>query len=256
MTTITLKPNQTNKTNWWRGFNNLLGKELSSWWRTGAWLIHLLVYLVIVNGLTAFDTWDTKQSGGEVAEVFVGFFAFHLMFVMAGVVLSTQGSIIGERQDGTAAWLLSKPLSRSAFLLAKLTALGGSFLIVGVLIPVLAAFGTWHYYGFPPNWSTLPLVVLGLFLSVLFFLSFGLLVGTILDSRKGVAAVGLLMLFGQLQFGDRAIGVYLPGGMVYRLTEVVAGAAQSTALLACAVTAVFTVAFIAIALHRIQRVEF
>ena len=38
------------------------------------------------------------------------------------VVAKTQGAIIGEKQLGTAAWVLSKPASRRAFVLAKLRA--------------------------------------------------------------------------------------------------------------------------------------
>ncbi|NKQ37819.1 MAG: ABC transporter permease subunit [Chloroflexi bacterium] len=135
MTTITIREKTTSKR--WRGFGNLLRKELGGFWRTRSWMIHLLLYLLLVNGLIAFDAWDTKQAGGASSEVFVSFFAFHALFVMAGVIISAQGSIVGERQDGTAAWILSKPVSRGAFLLSKLTALGGSFFIVGVLVPVI-----------------------------------------------------------------------------------------------------------------------
>ena len=111
MTTVAIQKIETSKR--WRGFGNLLRKELGAWWRTRTWIIHMAVYLLIVNGLTALDAWDTKQAGGEVGELFGSFFAFHALFVMAGVIISAQGSIVGERQDGTAAWILSNIRSPS-----------------------------------------------------------------------------------------------------------------------------------------------
>lgn len=254
MTTITIQNER--KIRHGRGFANLLRKELGGWWRTGAWIIHLLAYLLLVNGLTAFDAWDTRQAGGEAAEVFVGFFVFHALFVMAGVVISAQGSIVGERQDGTAAWILSKPVSRQAFLLSKLAALGGSFIAVGVLAPVVITFFTWSWLGFPPVWAALPLVLLGLGLSVLFYVSFSLWMGTLFASRKAVAALGFLMLFAQLQLGDRAIGAYLPGGLVFQLSAAVAGFPTTTLWLALGTTAVFTALFTILALRRLTHVEF
>jgi len=254
MTTIVIE--QESKRGEWRSFTNLLHKELGGWWRTGTWLIHLLLYLLLVNGLTAFDAWETRQAGGAADEVFVGFFAFHALFVMAGVLISAQGSIVGERQAGTAAWILSKPVSRSAFLLAKLTALGGSFFVVGVLAPVAASFVTWQWLGYPPTWSALPLTLLGLLLAVLFYLSFALWMGTIFASRKAVAALGFLLLFAQLQIGESPAGAYLPGGMVFQLAAVVDGYPPAALYLSLGFTAVCTVIFTAFALNRLRRVEF
>lgn len=254
MTIIAIPETGTSKR--WRGFSNLLRKELGGWWRTSTWIIHMAVYLLMVNGLTALDSWDTKQAGGEVGEVFGSFFAFHALFVMAGVIISAQGSIVGERQEGTAAWILSKPVSRGAFLLSKLTAMGGSFLIVGVLVPVVATFFTWRWFDFPLTWAALPVVVLGLLLMVLFYLSFALLLGTLFESRKAVTTLGFLMLFVQLQLGNRPIGAYLPGGLVPRLTGVAAGLPLTTPLLSMGITLLLTALFTLLALRRLNRMEF
>ena len=254
MTTITINENSTVKQG--RGFANLLKKEWGGWWRTFTWAGHLLVYLLMVNGLTVFDAWDTRQTGGSADEAFVGFFAFHSLFVMAGVIISAQGSIVGERQNGTAAWILSKPVSRNAFLLSKLTALGGSMAIVGVLIPTIAAFITWQLFGYSPLWEVLPLVVVGLALMALFFLSFVLWLGTLFESRTAVATFGFLMLFAQMQLGNQRIGLYLPGGLVYHLTEAVAGLPIGSALIGMGITAGLTALFVALAMRRLQNVEF
>ena len=58
-----------------------------------------------------------------------------------GIIVVMQDAIIEEIQLGTAAWVLSKPVSRQAFLSAKLVAS-----VVGMLLPddfTLSAGGLW-----------------------------------------------------------------------------------------------------------------
>ena len=52
-----------------------------------------------------------------------------------------QDALIGEKRSGTAAWLLSKPVSRTAFLLAKLTADG-----IGILVTIVIVQGAIGYF--------------------------------------------------------------------------------------------------------------
>ncbi len=52
-----------------------------------------------------------------------------------GVVTTAQGAIVREKQLGTAAWVLSKPASRSAFVLAKFVAYALAFVSLAVLLP-------------------------------------------------------------------------------------------------------------------------
>ncbi|HEU5088799.1 MAG TPA: hypothetical protein VFT99_15195, partial [Roseiflexaceae bacterium] len=40
-----------NERGWRRGFANLLRNENRMWWGTRKWLVHLLLWLVVLNGL-------------------------------------------------------------------------------------------------------------------------------------------------------------------------------------------------------------
>jgi ABC-2 type transport system permease protein len=71
--------------------------------------------------------------------------SFSILLVIAGVlpiaaIVLGQDSILGEMQSGTATWVLSKPLRRPAFLLAKLVANGLGLLFTAVLIPGAIAY--------------------------------------------------------------------------------------------------------------------
>jgi ABC-2 type transport system permease protein len=52
-----------------------------------------------------------------------------------GVVVTIQGSVIGEKDQGTAEWVMSKPVSRASFVMWKIVAHSFGFLVTAVLIP-------------------------------------------------------------------------------------------------------------------------
>jgi hypothetical protein len=47
---------------WPGGFANLLRKEHGLWWGTRKWLAHIIIWLVILNGLIALVTVDELSS--------------------------------------------------------------------------------------------------------------------------------------------------------------------------------------------------
>jgi len=49
-------------------------------------------------------------------------------------VVTIQGTIIGEKDQGTAAWMMSKPVSRTSFIMSKIVAHTFGFLITAVLV--------------------------------------------------------------------------------------------------------------------------
>jgi len=60
-----------------------------------------------------------------------------------GVAVKAQDALIGEKRSGTAAWVLSKPISRYAFLLAKLAAD-----LIGILMTMVIVQGVIAYFIF------------------------------------------------------------------------------------------------------------
>src|SRR6266542_2860467 len=116
---------------WTAGLPNFLRKELHAWWGTRFWLIQTAVWLAVVNGILVIVLWVAPATdpnmklpeGGLMAMGLQVFFAFAAQAAAMGAAILGMGAIIGEKQSGTAAWVLSKPLSRTAFITAKLIAL-------------------------------------------------------------------------------------------------------------------------------------
>ena len=119
------------------GFGAFFGKELLEIRRTWrAWVIPgLVVFFGITSPILALvtpsliESLATSQPGFEIkmpdptARDAVGQFLKNLsQLVMFAVVIGSAGAVSGERSSGTAVLALSKPLARSAFVLAKLTA--------------------------------------------------------------------------------------------------------------------------------------
>ncbi|MGF1505846.1 MAG: ABC transporter permease [Anaerolineae bacterium] len=133
-----------------QGFNNLVRRENTAWWRSARWLILAVVATAALAGFTALVLFVVPQvaaaqgeplAAAEQLEAGINSF-FGLAFLGAAVatVILTQDAIIGERQSGTAEWVLSKPVSRSAYVLSKLLAHGAGILVALILIPCAVGY--------------------------------------------------------------------------------------------------------------------
>ncbi len=122
-----------NTTVGWRlGFKNLFKKESREWWRSRRWWIHLILWIVIIDGLlasTLFGLQNIAAMSGETitdAELLDSglktLFGVASLSLALGIIIVTQDEFVGEKHSGTAAWILSKPVSRTAFYLSKFTA--------------------------------------------------------------------------------------------------------------------------------------
>ena len=129
---------------WRRGFANLLRKENGEWWHTRRWWTQCLIWLLIVNGTLALALWVlptiAPEEAGDAIDNLGIFFQVMSQFPVFAVIVITQGALIGEKQSGTAAWIMSAPVSRSAFILAKLVANALGFLFTIILVQGLVAY--------------------------------------------------------------------------------------------------------------------
>lgn len=182
---------------WRRGFVPLLRKELGQWWGTRQWVVQALVWLALVNGVIALLMTVDPMEDPTQALLQVG-----MLVTAIGVIVTVQGAIVGERQRGTAAWVLSKPVSRSSFFLAKLVAYSIGFAALSLVLP-------WVVYNlesrliagtFP---AALPLLgAVGLWgLHLLVYLALVLAMGTVFRARGPVAAIGIGVLLAGQFFG-------------------------------------------------------
>jgi len=142
-------------------------------------------------------------------------------------VLMSMGSVAQEKERGTAAMMLTHPVTRSTFLLAKFSALAVTFTIS----LSLAALGCWYYtlllFDALP-WGSF-LALNGLMLVVfLVYISAVLLCSTLANSQGGAAglAFGALVLIAGVGSLPR-IGEYLPGRLFRWGAELALGGGEA-----------------------------
>ena len=251
------------------GFWNMLGKENGRWIKTRRWLVQSVVWLLLLNGLVTMILYlesDVAMAGppgpglGPPSYVDV-FFALMGAMTPFGVMVLTQSDIVGEKQSGTAEWVLSSPLSRDAFVLSKLAAnaLWTFALLVGLqglaFNLILAGFGV----------GTLPWLdlakALGLeCLHLVFWLTLTMMLGTFFSGRGPVLGIPIaLMILQDLSELARPYIPSLPMMMPKRLPEMatmLAMGEQLSSWVPLASVTVCSVAFVVVALWRFKREEF
>jgi ABC-2 type transport system permease protein len=259
------------ETGWRSGFANLLRKESGAWWRTRGWLIQTIIWVAILNGILAillFAAPGSEATAQGVAdrpsEGAMVFLTLSLIALAIGVTIIAQEAIIDEKRSGTAAWILSKPVSRAAFILAKLIAHGLGLLVTGVVIPGTIAFILLAAAG-----GSIPVggfvAALGIaFLNVLFYLTLTLMLGTLFAGRGAVIAIPMAFAFGYQIFLGLApwLAGITPWGFLYGaaspvppIVQVALGQA-ALPLAPILATALWCVLFTAVALWRFAREEF
>lgn len=204
--------NQVHEMPKFRGFSNLFLKENRAWWNTRRWWINAILWPVILCGLMSNILFvptiaqlapeaEVANAGGVTAYILqMGisvFFEFGLTVIAIGMVILAQDLVIGEKLNGTAEWLLSKPITRSSYILSKLAAtlIAGGILIIG--IPCIIAYGLLSL-------RTGELYVLTDFLAgvgilaihTLFYLTLTLMLGTLFNKRGPVLAIALGSIMG------------------------------------------------------------
>jgi ABC-2 type transport system permease protein len=183
---------------WTRGLETMLRFELQHWFGTKTWLTQILLWAGIFNGvflmvgLTAPA--EELPSGGALTILNI----FMALGGPIGVSIMMQEAVVGEKRSGTAAWVLSKPASRAAFIVSKLV--GNS---AGVAVTMILAQGLIAYLiavlvmGFVPPVDGF-LAGLGVqFANMLFYLTLTLMLGVLLDHPAPVIAIPIGVLFGQ-----------------------------------------------------------
>ena len=251
------------------GFWNMLGKENGRWIKTRRWLVQSVVWLLLLNGLVTMILHlesNVNMQGppgpGMGPPSYVDVF-FTMMGAMTpfGVMVLTQSDVVGEKQSGTAEWVLSSPLSREAFLLSKLLVNAAWIfaLLVGLQGVVFNAVLTRYGVALVP-WTHLARA-LGLeCLHLVFWLTLTMMLGTFFSGRGPVLGIPIALLILQDLSELAAIWVpSLPQYMPKRLTEMATALAMGGPLSSWAPlvsVAVCSVAFVAVALWRFKREEF
>ena len=249
---------------WRGGLRNMLRAELGKWFRTNMWWVQSLIWIVVINGILAGVIWS--EEGIDIFEAVALFSLFMGLFPAIAIIIIMQDAIVGEKESGTVAWVLSKPVSRSAFVLAKLIANLIGVLITMVLLPSLVAY---IHISFAGGELLDPLNFLGglavVYLNLVFYLTLTLMLGTFFNHRGPVIGIPLALAFGQqLIFGILPFLVeVLPWTLVvpYGDIELPFAAAVVRGELPHSMnpfytTLILVVLFIALSLWRFEKEEF
>jgi ABC-2 type transport system permease protein len=262
---------------WLAGFGNMLAKELGEWFRTRRWLWQLLVWPIIINGFIAFPLFILPALASimpplkQIAEAtFQGlppdigsaslYFTITIVAGTIGVIILAQDEIIQEKQSGTAAWILSKPAARPAFILTKLLSNITGALIFIVAVPGLVALveiflGTHKIVPLLPFLAAEGVVLLAL----IFYISLVILLGVLFESRGPVLGIAFGVVFGGMLFAPFIpwLQYVLPLGMDKIASLIVQGIPLPAMLVSQVIaTAVLSSVFILAALWRFQHKEF
>lgn len=206
-------------------FMNALRKELLELQRTRRLLVIAVVFVFFgfLSPLTAKLTPEIIKllpEGELIAEMIPdptiadAVIQYNKNISQFGIVLAllmTMGTVVQEKDKGTAALMLSKPLPRAAFLGSKFAALSLAFMMGLVLSGAAAYYYTILLFEAPAIGSWLALNVLML-LFLLVFVALTLLCSVVSRSLivaggLGFGAMAIVSLLGLLP----AIGDYMPG---------------------------------------------
>lgn len=186
---------QASHERWHSGFANLFRAEMKRWWKTRLWWIQSLIWILAINSLLLIIA---QEEGGMTEELSLLYGVFGGLFTSIGVVIIMQGAVVGEKISGTAAWVLSKPVSPASFILAKWAANSIGVLVTAVLIPGVLTFLIFTQVA---GISVQPFDFLAglslLFLFNLFWLSLTIMLGAYFNARGAVIGIPLALLLGQ-----------------------------------------------------------
>ncbi len=211
------------------GFGTFLRKEFTEIFRTWRiWVLPGIVLFFAVSGpvLTKFTpellkTVTTEQPGVVIQfpdptflQAYSEWIANLSQIVLFAAIIIFGGMVSGEKKSGTATLVLTKPITRTAFVLAKFVS--NLALLTGTLVLGTAAVWGMTYAMFGEAPLEQLLVSTGLFLLLgILFLGVMTLFSSLVDSQAGAAGLGILVLVVLSLLGMWGPALdYTPAGMM------------------------------------------
>ncbi|OLS26687.1 MAG: hypothetical protein HeimC3_07890 [Candidatus Heimdallarchaeota archaeon LC_3] len=265
------------KTGVTRGFWNLFSTEIGRWKRTKSWWLQTLLWVMVINVLMFFPVIgsimgeDSAEalSPTEMMEGAVFFYIIFSMMTVYGVIVIMQNVIVGEKKSGTAAWILSKPVSRFAFISSKLLSNSFGILVSMLIIPGVIAFAELLLFKELSGWqgSISPVdFIIGLTilaLPLMFYLTLVLMLGTFFDDSARVLGISLGLNLGIFMLAPMlGVAEFTPFPLTMPMGEgtlPIAGMAimgESFIMTPIIITVVASIVFAVLAFWRFPKNEF
>jgi len=183
-TSASVQFQHVNETGWRRGLGNLLQGEYLAWFKSSRWWKHLILWFAIINGMMGMMIYATARAakdGNDGPPMFFMYGLFGGMCVAFGVMIIMQRVLVGEKHSGTAAWVLSKPVTRTAFVASRLAINTIAILLTSVIVPGVILY-----------------ITLGLFSSLGWLSPFGYIAGLLIFSLHTFYWIALVLMLGTL----------------------------------------------------------
>lgn len=187
------------------GFAQFFVKERREWWASRRAVVVAIVTTLLVAGTTvapwlqaAFPPADGQAPAAPLSmDPTVNLLGANwnqwLTFI---AIFASMGLLAGERDKGTLAWSLSKPLSRSALLLAKWSAGTLVYGLAGVILPMVVGVGVaTAAYGSLPDLTTVVAFTVAILTIPALYIALSIALGTHLSSQAAVAGIGVAVSF-------------------------------------------------------------
>jgi ABC-2 type transport system permease protein len=183
---------------WSRGLSNVLRGELKSWFSTRRWWVQTLIWAASVNLIYFIVALTSSKGSASMDTTLMLFNIFMGLAGPIGVSILMQTAVVGEKRSGTAAWVLSKPVSRVAFIVAKLIANSTGIVVTMILAQGLIAYLiSTSMLGFSPSVPGFLAALAVHFVNILFYLTLTLMLGTFFEHTGPVIGISIAFLFVQ-----------------------------------------------------------
>ncbi len=185
---------------WRRGLGNLLRGEYSTWFKSSRWWKQLLLWVVIIDGMMGtmiYATAEAAREGSEGPPILFMYGIFGGMFVAFGVMIIMQRVLVREKSSGTAAWVLSKPVTRTAFVISRLAVNSIGILLTAVIVPGVILYitlGLLSDLGWLPPFGFMAALLM-VSLHTFYWIALVLMMGTFFESSAVVIAVPMALFF-------------------------------------------------------------
>jgi ABC-2 type transport system permease protein len=193
---------------WRMGLSNMVRKEFTAWFGSSAWWKQALLWSVVLSFIVV---------SGAVAGPEFGILMFVLMgsiFMTIATIINSQEFILEEKRTGSAAWVLSKPLSRTAFIVAKLFPNAINLTVSLVFIPGAVVFTLMFLLTGGATSFTFFLGLIPLAFWVIFLEFFTICLGTFFEKEGEVMGPPFFLMFLLFQLGPmQFIGELSPFGL-------------------------------------------
>jgi ABC-type transport system involved in multi-copper enzyme maturation permease subunit len=190
------------------GLGNLVRKDVREWVHARRlWVVLVISTLVYVlaSANARINEWalanlpaesgQTPPKAMSLAPMDNVLFAIGTQFFVLAAIFATISLIIAERDGGTLAWTVSKPVSRTSVLLSKWISATALLWLVAIVVPLAAttAIVVWLYG--TPSLASIAVIGLGLIAVIALYVAVSLTAATFIPSQGGVAAIGLAVFF-------------------------------------------------------------